>query len=667
MRYIRQFIVFFALLVVCGFLLYSSYTDIESKTVAQVNNEQVVHANQAAAGIERFFTTYNNSLSFLAGNDHIITLDQEGRELMQKFFNSHADEITSITRLDENGTISYTFPFETSTGSDISSQSHVSQLIKTHSIVISDVFTSVQGFRTVAFHMPVFENGTYKGSIGVLIPFDTIANTNLGKIQILNSGYAWAISQNGVVLYSPDPGHVGKSVFEVFNNSPTVTEMAREAMMGSSGVGTYIISGDPSRQLPPRKFQAIYVPVTVDDTSWSIIVATPEQEILSTIQGFRNSLVIIFTILVISLLFFTYYLARARGIIKEEERRSKAEDALRESEEFNRSLVENLPDIIMIYDSKGIVRFANSTAMNILGSPRVKVIGEPILSFVADHQRCDIDAKMTMRLGGVRLPPYEVDIQTGSGDIVTVILQGVPISYKKEPVILVLMTNISNRKQAEAALQKVTEKLTLLNQVTFNDIQNAVFTLEGYLTLEKIYPDGGNVTKFHDMEEQSIRKIERSLNFAKNYQDLGVKPPEWQNVHQSFIMGVSHLDFSMVQRTIYLDNLEIYADSLLEQVFFTLAGNVLRHAKKATGITIGYQVTGDSLMLYFEDNGIGVPDANKEKIFERGYGNQQGMELFLVREILGITGITIRETGMFGVGARFEMNVPKRAYRFALK
>jgi len=87
MRYLRQFAVFLVLLVICGFLLYTSYTDIESKTIAQVNNEQLVHAGQAAAGIESFFDTYNNSLSFLAGNNHIITLDPDGRDLMRDFFN----------------------------------------------------------------------------------------------------------------------------------------------------------------------------------------------------------------------------------------------------------------------------------------------------------------------------------------------------------------------------------------------------------------------------------------------------------------------------------------------------------------------------------------------------------------------------------------------------
>ena len=39
------------------------------------------------------------------------------------------------------------------------------------------------------------------------------------------------------------------------------------------------------------------------------------------------------------------------------------------------------------------------------------------------------------------------------------------------------------------------------------------------------------------------------------------------------------------------------------------------------------------------------------------------MGLFLVREILAITGITITETGTYGSGARFEIVVPKTGYR----
>jgi len=231
--------------------------------------------------------------------------------------------------------------------------------------------------------------------------------------------------------------------------------------------------------------------------------------------------------------------------------------------------------------------------------------------------------------------------------------------------ILTIERDITERKKAEHALQQVHKKLSLLNSVTFNDIQNAVFSLSGYLTLEKTNPENEIVKNYRSQEEESVRKIINSLNFAKSYQDLGVNPPQWQNVNQSFIMGISHLDFSRINRTVKLDNLEIYADSLLERVFFTLADNVLHHGANATVVTLGYQLVRDGLLLSFEDNGKGVPEAIKEKIFERGYGKKQkGMELFLVREILSITGITIRETGTLGKGARFEIFVPNGAYRF---
>jgi PAS domain S-box-containing protein len=140
------------------------------------------------------------------------------------------------------------------------------------------------------------------------------------------------------------------------------------------------------------------------------------------------------------------------GMVTDITEPKKAEEALQESEEFNRSLVENLPDIIAIYDNKGIVRFANRAGLNILGSPLSKVVGEPILSFVTDDQRKDMEMKMSARLSGAQLTPYEIDIRTGSGEIIPVLLQGVPISYRKEPAVLLLMTNITERKQAEQRL-----------------------------------------------------------------------------------------------------------------------------------------------------------------------------------------------------------------------
>ena len=81
-------------------------------------------------------------------------------------------------------------------------------------------------------------------------------------------------------------------------------------------------------------------------------------------------------------------------------------------------------------------------------------------------------------------------------------------------------------------------------------------------------------------------------------------------------------------------------------------------------IRISLLVQGDGLLLTYEDDGVGITDADKEHLFERGFGKHTGFGLFLSREILAITGISIRETGTAGTGARFEILVPKGAWRF---
>jgi PAS domain S-box-containing protein len=224
--------------------------------------------------------------------------------------------------------------------------------------------------------------------------------------------------------------------------------------------------------------------------------------------------------------------------------------------------------------------------------------------------------------------------------------------------------DITDRKMAEEGLTRATNKLKILNSITFNDIQNYVYILTGYLELEKERSSDPHVLQYLELQKDIIQKITNSLEFTENYQHLGLKPPRWHNVRETFLYGISHTDLSQLTRTLDIDNLEIYADPLLENVFFALSENVLLHAKTATHIALRYQETNEGLTLIFEDNGRGILEDVKENIFERKTGAKKGMDLFLVREIIGITGITIIETGKPGKGARFQMMVPKGAYRF---
>ena len=357
----------------------------------------------------------------------------------------------------------------------------------------------------------------------------------------------------------------------------------------------------------------------------------------------------------------------AIGIIIVERRRAIDEQKREESEKKYRLLFELARDCIFLLEAEGEnqgkIIAANAAAATMHGYTVDEMLTKNIADLDTPESANLVPERFRYILDGKYLINEAMHVRK-DGTIFPVEINAGLIDFGTKKYILTIDRDVTDRKKAELALQQVTKKLTLLNCVTFNEIQSLVFALNGYLALEGISKDNEGAGNYLELEEELVRKINETLNFAKNYQDLGVHPPQWQNVEQSFLMGISHLDCSSLHRTIHLDNLEIYADSLLERVFFTMTGNVLRHANTATEVTVGYQLTGENLILFLEDNGEGVSDAIKEKIFDRGFGNQKGMELFLVREILSITGITIQETGAQGKGARFEMTVPKGAFRF---
>jgi PAS domain S-box-containing protein len=225
-----------------------------------------------------------------------------------------------------------------------------------------------------------------------------------------------------------------------------------------------------------------------------------------------------------------------------------------------------------------------------------------------------------------------------------------------------LRNNYEEIFMSHQALEMARKKLNLLNSITFTDIQNAVFSLSGFLELEKHVPEE-NKPKYLDREIGIVSTISATLKFSSKYQNLGLKPPVWQNVMDTFLFGISHLDPLKFSRSLEVKGLEIYADPLLENVFFTLTENVVQHGKTATAISLRFEITPEGLVLFFEDNGVGIPLDMKEKIFDRKFENKRGIGLFLAREILSVTGILITEKGEPGRGARFELSIPYDMYR----
>jgi len=355
------------------------------------------------------------------------------------------------------------------------------------------------------------------------------------------------------------------------------------------------------------------------------------------------------------------------GVIQDVTLQKQAEATLRESENKYRSIVETSPDLIWEIDASGRFTFMSRKIFDLLGYRAEDLIGKPFLTLLPPDQAHGAKQAFEKQVSAGLVPvTLEVIAQHADGHRVAMEIRSAPATDDEGHLtgFRGITRDITEAQRAAASLEQARKKMNLLNTVTFQDIQSAVFSLTAYhILIKQIRPDQ-KISSFLDKEEVLIQKITSSLNFAKNFQDMGMQPPRWQNVSQTFLFAISHLDFLQISHNLDLGDLDVYADPLLEKVLFNLMENVIRHGAGATEVRLWYQEKPDGLLLSIEDNGAGIPQEEKHMIFDRGYGKDTGLGLFLVREILSITGISIRETGTAGQGARFEIHIPKGAYRF---
>jgi len=115
----------------------------------------------------------------------------------------------------------------------------------------------------------------------------------------------------------------------------------------------------------------------------------------------------------------------------------------------------------------------------------------------------------------------------------------------------------------------------------------------------------------------------------------------------------------------HVGHVEVFSDPLVVRVISNLLDNAIRHGEDLTSVRIWTEEgQGGELLLVFEDDGVGIPNEEKENIFLYGYGKHTGLGLAISRDILSMTRIIIRETGKPGEGARFEIHVPPGSWRY---
>lgn len=343
--------------------------------------------------------------------------------------------------------------------------------------------------------------------------------------------------------------------------------------------------------------------------------------------------------------------------------RKVSEEALKQREEQYRLLVNNAGEGVFVVRDLQVI-FANPKASDIFGYKQDALIHSKILDFIHSDDQEEFSELLQRASKGEEIHAgVSIRGYTGTGEHLWLEIGMAEIIWHDRPAMLILCMDVTKQKIAQDALVQSNRKLNLLSSITRHDVLNQITILLAYLDLLRKKNNDPDLEPFINKQVEATQSIRSQIVFTKEYQDVGVKEPQWQNLGATIKAAGEYGRSEMVEWAPDLNSIEIYADPLLEKVFSNLISNSLMHGERVTSIKFSTEEKPGMLSLIYQDNGTGIPEKEKKKIFAHGYGKNTGFGLFLTREILSITGLSIIENGKEGEGARFEISIPKNLYR----
>jgi PAS domain S-box-containing protein len=344
--------------------------------------------------------------------------------------------------------------------------------------------------------------------------------------------------------------------------------------------------------------------------------------------------------------------------------RKRIEDALRRSETKYRQLVENANDAIVVAQ-KGFLTLVNPRMVQMIGYSEEELRSRPFTEFIHPDDRDMVMGMHVRRTGGENPPSrYSFRLIHKDGDILWIEISSVVIDWEGSPASMNFLMDITERKQAEEALRESNRKLRLLTSLTRHDIFNQLSTIDLFQTMAL---ESSDLRKIHECINHARiagNRIETIIGFTREYEDFGVVSSGWKCISPLVESAADEVkpDGIIIENQIP-EYLEVYVDPIIRKVFTTLIENAARHGINTKKIRFFCETSGEDLVIVCEDDGSGIPVTDKERIFEHGYGSHTGIGLFLSKEILSITGLSIQERGEYGHGARFEILVPSGSFR----
>lgn len=323
------------------------------------------------------------------------------------------------------------------------------------------------------------------------------------------------------------------------------------------------------------------------------------------------------------------------GTIKNVLTRKRAEDALKESEERYRQLVELSPDAIMVH-SEGKIAFINSSGAGLLGAESYKeIVGMPLDRFIhPDYKKSSKERILMMYEKGETVPRMEEKFIRLDGTVIDVEVASMPLMYKGEPAVQFVARDVTKRIQAERELKEAKEKAedaTRLKDkfvtLVSHDLREPLASMIGFLKLmndKSIKLDSPEKDKIMGTAIESGEKmnnmIEELLNISRLKTGKIQVNFKFIDAHLIALKVMSELGQAANKKGIELANkipkkTRIYADpDLLCEVIRNLVSNSIKFSGKGDKIEI-FTPKEESSTIAVSDSGAGIGKERLDELF----------------------------------------------------
>jgi PAS domain S-box-containing protein len=515
-----------------SYLFYDAYKEVKNQTLKDFNSLEVSITQQASLGIQNFFDYYQTELTGLSRLSFISDLNNQGKDLLKNYYENHVDEIMAISYIDDKGILQYTYPYLPNViGQDISGQKHIQTVISTHKSTISDVFTAVQGYKAIAFHVPVMKGDIYKGSLALLIPVDRLGKMYIENIKTGKTGFGLLISEEGIVLFSHDSSETGKLIKDLYSQSSSLINLLEKTASENEGYSICGINNFSKQKTKTANALAAFYKVPLGNTYWTILTLTPEKEVFETMIYFRNRLIFIFILIIFCFLVYFYLSLKASNVLKEEKKRKAVESILIESEKRFRTMFELSPAGIILIDEKGTIIEVNSAFCKTLGYSRKELLSNNVRLFSIPDNENEIEDNIAKILSGKTLRHEVINVKKdGSKCEIELYETMITLPYGN-PGILSVSNDISDKKRSQEKMRTLSLALESISEcVSITDYSNKIIFVNnsfcrtyGYSSDELIGNDISMVRSNINNNEPVYNIIQDTMNGGWNGELINLK------------------------------------------------------------------------------------------------------------------------------------------------